>query len=330
MYGRLSTPDGSSLDGRAWLDHLTFLSLGRPTERGQDERVTNADSITAAAHAVASADALLLTAGAGMGVDSGLPDFRGDEGFWNAYPPYRHLGLSFVDLANPRWFEDDPHLAWGFYGHRLNLYRATRPHAGFAALARWGAAKPLGAFVFTSNVDGQFQRAEFDPQCIVECHGAIDTWQCTHPCGFGIFPAPPGLVMVDPRSFRAVDPLPRCPGCAALARPNVLMFGDDSWQESRTRAQRSRLEAWLGEVKERRGGLAIVECGAGTAVPTVRLLGEALARRTTATLIRINLREPEAPSGAIAIAAGARDAIDAIDQCLSLLAPPETRRQGNP
>ena len=195
---------------------------------------------------------------------------------------------------------------------------------------RWGAAKPLGAFVFTSNVDGQFQRAGFDPQRIVECHGAIDTWHCTRPCGFGIFPAPLGLVIVDPRSFRAVDPLPRCPGCAALARPNVLMFGDDSWQESRTRAQRSRLEAWLGELKRRRGGLAIVECGAGTAVPTVRLLGEALARRAGTTLIRINLREPEAPSGVITIAAGAREAIDAIHECVSLLAPQEARRLENP
>ena len=51
-----------------------------------------------------------------MGVDSGLPDFRGDEGFWNAYPPFRKLGLSFVDLADPRWFADNPAQAWGFTG----------------------------------------------------------------------------------------------------------------------------------------------------------------------------------------------------------------------
>ena len=36
-------------------------------------------------------DALLVAAGAGMGVDSGLPDFRGDEGFWRAYPPFAAL-----------------------------------------------------------------------------------------------------------------------------------------------------------------------------------------------------------------------------------------------
>src|SRR5436309_13326864 len=148
--------------------------------------------IVKAASMIQAADALLITAGAGMGVDSGLPDFRGDEGFWKAYPAYRHLGLSFVELANPRWFADDPHLAWGFYGHRLNLYRATRPHDGFARLRDWAAARPLGGFVFTSNVDGQFQRAGFDPERVVECHGAVETWQCLAGCGAAVLPAAAG------------------------------------------------------------------------------------------------------------------------------------------
>src|SRR5438093_10269086 len=87
-----------------------------------------------AAEAIRSAEALLIGAGAGMGVDSGLPDFRGDEGFWKAYPPFKKLGLSFVELANPNWFHSDPALAWGFYGHRRNLYRSTQPHQGFAIL----------------------------------------------------------------------------------------------------------------------------------------------------------------------------------------------------
>ena len=47
-----------------------------------------------AAALVASADALLVCAGAGMGVDSGLPDFRGDEGFWRAYPALGRARLS--------------------------------------------------------------------------------------------------------------------------------------------------------------------------------------------------------------------------------------------
>src|SRR4051812_26989878 len=98
-----------------------------------------------AAEVIAQADALLIAAGAGMGVDSGLPDFRGTDGFWNAYPPYAKLGLDFDSIANPRWFRDDPALAWGFYGHRLHLYRSTAPHEGFEILRRWSDRRPHGA-----------------------------------------------------------------------------------------------------------------------------------------------------------------------------------------
>src|SRR5438874_3703737 len=92
-------------------------------------------AIRDAADAVQNADALLIGAGAGMGVDSGLPDFRGDEGFWKAYPPFR--GKSFASISNPIWFQSDPTQAWGFFGHRLNLYRQAVPHEGFAILRRW-------------------------------------------------------------------------------------------------------------------------------------------------------------------------------------------------
>src|SRR5438270_4816855 len=105
-----------------------------------------------AAQAVAGADAMLIGAGAGMGVDSGLPDFRGNQGFWNAYPPYARLGLSFSELASPRWFAADPAFAWGFYGHRRNLYRDTPPHDGFDILLSCARRMADGAFVFTSNV----------------------------------------------------------------------------------------------------------------------------------------------------------------------------------
>ncbi len=83
-----------------------------------------------------SADSLLITAGAGMGVDSGLPDFRGNTGMWQAYPELGRRQMDFATIANPETFTQNPRLAWGFYGHRLALYRATTPHAGFGELLR--------------------------------------------------------------------------------------------------------------------------------------------------------------------------------------------------
>jgi len=269
----------------------------------------NADAIQQARKAIPRADALLIAAGAGMGVDSGLPDFRGPEGFWRAYPAFERLGLRFEQIANPRWFRDDPHLAWGFYGHRLNLYRATQPHAGFTTLLKWAQAKS-DYFVFTSNVDGHFQRIGFPPGNITECHGSIHHLQCVQPCCKEIW-FNDQIVNVDESSMRVSDPLPKCPRCHQLARPNVLMFDDEGWSGERSCEQAERYARWMDAVWGNE--LVILEFGAGTAVPTVRWACESLARAASATLIRVNPREPQVPDGHIAIAMGASEAIRALD-----------------
>jgi NAD-dependent SIR2 family protein deacetylase len=272
--------------------------------------------IDAAAAIVREADALLVAAGAGMGVDSGLPDFRGDEGFWKAYPPYRKLGVSFVQMANPRGFSHDPEFAWGFYGHRLNLYRATVPHAGFRALLEIGEAKPGGYFVFTSNVDGQFHKAGFDAERIVECHGSIHHLQCVTGPSTAIWPADDVEVRVDEETMRAVPPLPACPDTGGLARPNILMFGDFAWLPFRTDEQERRFGAWIEANRDR--AVAIVECGAGVAVPTVRHQCEHLARRLPgARLIRINPRDERTPAEEdLSIPLGAAEAIRRIAEAI--------------
>ncbi|MBB3050206.1 NAD-dependent SIR2 family protein deacetylase [Prauserella isguenensis] len=264
-----------------------------------------------AAELIGSADALLVCAGAGMGVDSGLPDFRGDEGFWRAYPPYARLGLSFVEVADPVHFAADPELAWGFYGHRLELYRRTTPHPGFDVLRRWAAGKSGGARVFTSNVDGQFQEAGFSG--VAEVHGSIHHLQCLTGCSAGIWPADDVTVTVDEATMRAQEPLPSCPGCGALARPNILMFGDADWLGERSQRQLDELQAW----RRSAGRLAVVELGAGLAVPTVRRQAE-LASAADGALIRINPREPEVRHGrGVSLPVGALDALTAIDARLN-------------
>ncbi|EIF00776.1 SIR2 family NAD-dependent protein deacylase [Saccharomonospora glauca] len=264
-----------------------------------------------AAELISSADALLVCAGAGMGVDSGLPDFRGDEGFWRAYPPYARLGLRFVELADPEHFAADPELAWGFYGHRLNLYRETEPHAGFTVLRKWGENKPGGVCVFTSNVDGQFQRAGFTD--VAEVHGSIHHLQCLAHCGVGIWPADDVVVDVDPDTMRARPPLPSCPRCGSLARPNILMFGDYDWLEHRSRRQLDAFTEW----RRRNRSLVVVELGAGLAVPTVRRQAE-LASAATGALVRINPREPQVRHGrGVSLPVGALEALTTLDELVN-------------
>jgi len=241
-----------------------------------------------------------------------LPDFRGSEGFWNAYPPFRKLGLDFYDLANPEWFVRDPGLAWGFYGHRLGLYRRTVPHRGFALLRDWAVAKPGGYFVFTSNVDGQFQKAGFAEARIHECHGSLHHLQCAAGCPGSVWPAADTLVTVDEKTMRARPPLPACPACGRLARPNVLMFGDWNWKPQRGQEQAARLRDWLEAIAGRE--LAVVECGAGTAVPSVRRMSERLLTRPRTKLVRINTTEAGVPAGQIGLAGGALSVLETISR----------------
>ncbi len=218
-----------------------------------------------------------------MGVDSGLPDFRGSQGFWRAYSALGRAGIAFECIANPQAFKSNPELAWGFYGHRLNLYRATVPHEGFHILKRIGERLPEGCFVFTSNVDGQFAKAGFDETRIAECHGSIHYLQCLEGCLDNIWPAAGFFPQVDEENCLLMSEYPRCPNCGGIARPNILMFGDWGWQELRSDMQRHRLQDWLRRVER----LLVIEIGAGTDIPTVRLMSESASGR----LIRINPRE---------------------------------------
>lgn len=270
----------------------------------------NAAALEQAAELIAQADALVVAAGAGMGVDSGLPDFRGTEGFWRAYPALGRAGLDFMTVASPRTFERDPRLAWGFYGHRLALYRRTVPHAGFGLLRRWGGQMPLGMAVFTSNVDGQFQRAGFAGMPIHECHGSLHWLQCLRGCGQNPWPADAVEPDIDEAECRWRGELPACPGCGGLARPNVLMFGDWDWVPDRHEAQARQLSNWLGRVNR----AVAVEIGAGTAVPSVRHFSQLVVAAHGGQIVRINVREPEvAAAFGVGLACGALQALQALD-----------------
>lgn len=212
---------------------------------------------------------VLLTAGAGLGVDSGLPDFRGVNGLWRD-------GRRLEERATPVWFDEAPEQAWAFYNRRRALYRDTEPHAGFATLLEL-----LGddGFVFTSNVDGHLQRAGWPADRIVEIHGSIERLQCALPCGRFTWPA-------------TDDPLPTCPRCGGVARPNVCLFADRRWIAVPSVLQGRHYDRWLGAHPDR----VVLEIGAGTTVDNVRRESERLLHAGS-PLVRVNPHEPEGPAG---------------------------------
>lgn len=277
----------------------------------------NPPTLVHAADLIVQASALIVAAGAGLGVDSGLPDFRGNTGFWKAYPALAAANLDFMEVASPKTFVSNPALAWGFYGHRLALYRRTVPHGGFAILKKWMYRATLGGRVFTSNVDGQFQKAGFTSEQMHECHGSIHRLQCMDDCLSDVWRADAFVPVLDEDRCLLLNAPPVCPICGGMARPNILMFGDWNWVNSRQQMQRRLETNWLDTLAQGQCNVVVVEIGAGTAIPSVRNFSHRISQQYGARIVRINPTEPQVPSSHdIGIAAGALATLMGIDAAL--------------
>mmetsp|Transcript_24842 Transcript_24842/g.34780 ORF Transcript_24842/g.34780 Transcript_24842/m.34780 type:complete len:298 (+) Transcript_24842:48-941(+) len=282
------------------------------------------EALTKAAHAIKDSTAIILTSGAGLGVDSGLPDFRGPQGFWRAYPPMQKLGLRFEEMSNPQWFEKDPKFAWGFWFHRYSLYSSSTPHEGYYIMKEMAENRPHGYFVFTSNVDGHWRKTGIPDDKLEECHGTVDFMQCCSSCTEDIWLTTDTVkeCEIDTDTFHATSPLPACKYCGKLARPNVLMFGDWSWNGSRRHEQMRNFQQFQKQLTQQKDAkLVIIEVGAGKAVPTVRKTSQNIAKEFNGTLIRINLRDYDMPSSVngIGIPLGGKEALQKLKEKISTL-----------
>lgn len=193
-------------------------------------------------------------------------------------------------------------------------------------MRRWGEACRLKYSVFTSNVDGHFLKAGYAEDRVVECHGTVHVLQAFESRLSGhLWPAEASLssLVVDASTFRAQQPLPVCPpeagsrAAGTLARPNVLMFNDWGWVETRTEAQERRRDAYLQTLPPD-ARVVVVEVGAGSAVPTVRNASEmVLEQFRSAKLLRVNPGESEGPAGTIAVPETGLAALKALDHALT-------------
>lgn len=239
---------------------------------------------------LAKADGILITAGAGMSTDSGLPDFRSSGGLWNAYPPLKKFHLSFMQIATSKAYIERPDLSYWFWGHRLNQYRETPPHEGYAILKAWAEKMPNGYFVYTSNVDGAFQKAGFSDERVYEIHGTIFRMQCFYNCNDESW-VTDFQPITDDQQCRVLNKTPICPHCGEMARQNVLMFDDYFFCEKHYAPKEIALQNWLKQVNN----LVVVELGAGKAIPTVRRFSESTAKAKKAGFIRINKLDAGVP-----------------------------------
>ncbi|CAH7356004.1 NAD-dependent protein deacetylase of SIR2 family [Vibrio chagasii] len=250
------------------------------------------DQLKAAQKAIEEAQVGVILTGAGMSASSGLPTFRGKEGFWEAYPPYKNLGIEFEKMASPNSFERHPELAVGFYGHRLTKYRETNPHKGYALIDEWIKSLEYGGFIVTSNVDGHHFVRKESP--VYEVHGSINHWQCIeYKCALenGLLPSPTEI-KVDMATMEAeIDENHKCPICQSIIRPNILMFDDWSYVSTRENTQAIRYSKFKNALQDNYKKGVVIEIGAGSKIPTIRFMAEACARDCQLTHIIINAED---------------------------------------
>lgn len=140
--------------------------------------------------------------GAGVSAESGVPTFRGKNGWWRNYNP--------MDLATFDAFTRDPKLVWEWYMYRRDLIRTRGPNPGHYALAEMAGLFENFTLI-TQNVDCLHRDA--GSKEIYELHGNIHRNRCLE-CGH----------MDYTESFPELPP--KCPECKGRLRPDVVWFGE--------------------------------------------------------------------------------------------------------
>jgi NAD-dependent SIR2 family protein deacetylase len=252
------------------------------------------------AELILNCDAILFTSGAGMGVSSGLSTFRGiAAGVWP--PLLEHPKLDYTDICNPSWFQktqgnsishDTANFGYAFWSHQYNIFSSAVPHDGYLIAKRWSQLNHIKfAFSYTSNVDEHWRKSGWDDLSIFECHGSIDYMQCVNNCCDSVWPTNDSLKLkIDSATNCVVDSLPLCRHCNQLARPNILMFDDWHYAGERYNEQIDRYEQFKLDLLETESKLLVIELGAGTTVPSVRIESEKMFndKRWIAHFVRIN------------------------------------------
>ena len=154
---------------------------------------------------------IVFVTGAGISQESGIPTFRGKDGYWRRYDPMK---LASIDA-----FYDDPKLVWEWYEDRRKNILSVKPNEGHFAISQMEEFKDV--VVLTQNIDGLHQRS--GSTNVLELHGSIIRIKCTV-CDF--------LDNIT-ENFESLPP--KCK-CGSMLRPDVVWFGEplpqNIWQSA--------------------------------------------------------------------------------------------------
>jgi NAD-dependent deacetylase len=164
---------------------------------------------------------VLVITGAGVSSESGIPTFRGKDGYWRNLDPLK--------LATPEAFARDPELVWQWYRERRQRIRDAQPNAAHEAIARL-AQRTDEFLLVTQNVDDLHERAGLSKTEMVQIHGDIFVSKCSR-CDFKQHDYRPLVAAANygaegEQEEGRENGVPRCTKCDALLRPGVVWFGE--------------------------------------------------------------------------------------------------------
>lgn len=181
-----------------------------------------------------SASWITVLTGAGISAESGIPTFRGPEGYWTIgsrdyYPQ---------EMATRRMFLKQPYEVWKWYLYRIGVCRQSRPNRGHLALAKLEEQLPTRFKLITQNVDDLHLQAGSSPSNMYQIHGNIYFGRCLQECDGMVHELPGSLVgkTRDEDLAQSERELLVCPSCGGLLRPHVLWF-DETYNELHYRSQ---------------------------------------------------------------------------------------------
>ncbi len=166
------------------------------------------DKIQTVARMLGDARRILFITGAGVSVESGIPSFRGrtaafQEGMTDD-------GVPFEEALSGPAFQRDPQGTWKYFFQLELALRGKQPNGAHRAIA---AVEHLNrqVCVATQNIDGLHQEA--GSTRVIELHGNLRRLVC-RACGY----------RASPKTFEGMPPLPRCPRCEHVLRPDAVLY----------------------------------------------------------------------------------------------------------
>jgi NAD-dependent deacetylase len=215
--------------------------------------------------------------GAGISAESGIPTFRGPEGYWTVgSTEYRP-----EEMATQSMFAVDPWEVWSWYLYRRTVCRKADPNPGHVAVARIEAVLGDRFRLITQNVDGLHLRAGTTVERTFQIHGNLHFMRCARACTPDLFPIPSSIE--DKGRNQPVRPSEKdgltCPRCGGMTRPHVLWF-DEFYDEHFYRANSAIQWASQSDL------LLVVGTAGATTLPMQ--IGEIVSRNPDAILIDVN------------------------------------------